>query len=73
MPSSAESRAESFRAAMEKMVHELDKRHLRPLQKASYVCMSKCCDTADDTAALQSCCHDCERKVQLAEKAGAYR
>lgn len=50
------------------MVNELDKRHLRPLQKQSYQCMAKCCDTADDTGALQSCCHDCERKVQLAEK-----
>ena len=68
MPPSAESRAESFRASMEKLVQELDKRHLRPLLKESYVCMSKCCDTAEDSAALQNCCHDCERKVQLAEK-----
>ena len=68
MPSSAEQRAESFRVAMQGVVDDLDKRHLRPLQKTSYECMARCCDTAEDTAALQNCCHDCERKVQLAEK-----
>jgi hypothetical protein len=51
------------------MVDELDKRHLRPLQKQSYQCMAKCCDSSDDAAALQRCTHDCERRVQLAEKA----
>ena len=68
MPSSAEQRAENFRVAMSKLVLELDIRHLRPLQRASFECMTRCCDTAEDTATLQNCCHDCERKVQLAEK-----
>ena len=39
--------------AMEKMVGNLDKSHLRPMQKASYLAMAKCCDTAATPAELQ--------------------
>jgi Eukaryotic protein of unknown function (DUF842) len=42
-----------FLQAMEKMVGVLDKSHLRPMQKDSYLCMSKCCDTAGTPADLQ--------------------
>jgi hypothetical protein len=39
--------------AMEKMVGVLDKSHLRPMQKESYLCMSRCCDSAAMPADLQ--------------------
>lgn len=53
---------------MERMIEVLDKKHLRPLQKDSYECMARCCDTAATTSDLQHCCQNCERKVQIAEK-----
>lgn len=39
--------------AMERLVGVLDKSHLRLLQKESYLCMAKCCDTANTPADLQ--------------------
>lgn len=41
---------------MEKMVGVLDKQHLRPMQKDSYLCMAKCCDSANTPADLQQWC-----------------
>lgn len=38
------------------MARSLDKAHLRPLQKESYLCMAKCCDTAQDPGQLQEWC-----------------
>eukprot|EP00889_Picochlorum_renovo_P004707 jgi/Picre1/31737/NNA_007088.t1 len=43
--SSAEKRADGLRQAMERMISVLDKNHLRHLQKESYMCMARCCDT----------------------------
>lgn len=54
---------------MEKMVGVLDKQHLRPLQKDSYLCMAKCCDAAGTPADLQQCCAGCEQTVRVAEQA----
>lgn len=54
--------------AMERMISVLDKNHLRHLQKESYMCMARCCDTSATAADLQHCCQECERKVQIAEK-----
>ncbi len=54
--------------AMERMISALDKNHLRNLQKESYMCMARCCDTAATAADLQHCCQECERRVQIAEK-----
>ena len=42
--------------AMEGMVSKLDKTTLRPLQKESYLCMAKCCDTAPGPSELQEWC-----------------
>jgi hypothetical protein len=53
---------------MERMISVLDKNHLRHLQKESYMCMARCCDTSATAADLQHCCQECERKVQIAEK-----
>ena len=53
---------------MERMIAVLDKSHLRNLQKQSYLCMASCCDASDSARSLQDCCHDCERRVQIAEK-----
>lgn len=39
--------------SMEKMVTRLDKDNLRPVQKESYLCMARCCDTAAGPAELQ--------------------
>ena len=51
------------------MVGILDKQSLRPLQKESYTCMAKCCDTAATPAELQQCCASCETLVRTAEQA----
>lgn len=40
--------------AMETMVASLDRDHLRPLQKESYLCMAKCCDSANTPADLKN-------------------
>lgn len=53
---------------MERMISVLDKSHLRKLQKDSYLCMASCCDSSDSARSLQDCCHQCERRVQIAEK-----
>lgn len=53
---------------MERMIAVLDKSHLRNLQKQSYLCMASCCDASDSARSLQDCCHECERRVQIAEK-----
>lgn len=58
-PAPGESRlltAVSALQAMEGMVSKLDKTTLRPLQKESYLCMAKCCDTAPGPQELQEWC-----------------
>ena len=47
---------------------QLDKGHLRPLQKNAYTCMAKCCDTAPTPHELQHCTAACEHKVQAANQ-----
>ena len=47
---------------------QLDKQAMRPLQKASFLCQAKCCDTAPSQAALQQCCGDCEQRVVVANQ-----
>lgn len=42
--------------AMEKMVTTLDKTHLRPVQKESYLCCARCCDKAAGPVELQQWC-----------------
>lgn len=54
--------------AVEHMVTHLDKAHLRPMQKDSYLCMAKCCETSPDTNSLQNCCNQCERGVVVAQQ-----
>lgn len=39
--------------AIEKMVVDVDKGHLRAMQKESYLAMARCCDTAAGPAELQ--------------------
>ncbi|PRW57344.1 hypothetical protein C2E21_4029 [Chlorella sorokiniana] len=62
---SAEARADGLRKAMEGMVDGLDRSMMRPLQKESYLCMAKCCDSAKDQAELQRCTASCEQRVQV--------
>jgi len=38
---------------MQRMLDSLDKNHLRPLQKATFLCNARCCDSAGDQKALQ--------------------
>jgi hypothetical protein len=40
--------------AVEIMISKLDKSLLRPMQKESYLCMSRCCDSAATPAELQN-------------------
>lgn len=54
--------------AMDTMISQLDKSSLRPMQKESYLCMSKCCDTSPTPNQLQQCCQQCERKVVSAQQ-----
>ncbi|EFN54999.1 hypothetical protein CHLNCDRAFT_134813 [Chlorella variabilis] len=63
-----ENRADGLRKSMEGMVDQLDKQAMRPLQKASFLCQAKCCDTAPSQAALQQCCGDCEQRVVVANQ-----
>ena len=42
--------------ATEVMARKLDRESLRPMQKESYLCMAKCCDTAPGPAELQEWC-----------------
>ncbi|KAL6780528.1 hypothetical protein F751_1365 [Auxenochlorella protothecoides] len=60
-----EQRADSLRQSMEKMVTRLDKDNLRPVQKESYLCMARCCDTAAGPAELQQCANRCEQGVHV--------
>jgi hypothetical protein len=53
---------------MEGMVDQLDKNHMRHLQKDSFLCQAKCCDSAPSQAALQQCCGDCEQRVIVANQ-----
>eukprot|EP00887_Chlorella_sp_A99_P007707 scaffold20.g7707.t1 len=63
---SPESRAEGLNQAVQKMVLQLEGSHLRPMQKESFLCSAKCCDTAPGPQELQQCINACERKVQVA-------
>ncbi|KAK2079220.1 hypothetical protein QBZ16_002911 [Prototheca wickerhamii] len=46
------------------MVVDLDKTTLRPVQKESYLCMARCCDSADSPVQLQQCVQRCEQSIQ---------
>lgn len=54
--------------AMDTMISQLDKSSLRPMQKESYLCMAKCCDSSPSPTQLQQCCQQCERKVVSAQQ-----
>lgn len=49
---------------MEQMVIGLDRSNLRPIQKESYLCMARCCDSADGPVQLQQCVQRCEQVIQ---------
>ena len=53
---------------MEGLVGQLDKKHMRPLQKAAYQCMAACCDSSAGQPELLQCTSACERKVQVANQ-----
>ena len=69
LPAHTAHAAYSALKAMEKMVAALDRGHLRPLQKESYLAMARCCDSAPGPAELQVCCQNAERAVRGAEQA----
>ena len=50
--------------SMEQMVVDLDKTTLRPVQRESYLCMARCCDSADSPVQLQQCVQRCEQSIQ---------
>lgn len=51
---------------MGKMLDDVDRQVMRPVQKASYTCSAKCCDTAKDTEALGACIDACHTKSEKA-------
>jgi hypothetical protein len=53
---------------MEAMVQQLDKGHMRPAQKESYLCSAQCCDSAGSQAELQQCVGACEQRVMVANQ-----
>jgi hypothetical protein len=42
---------------------ELKQRRFKPLQKAAYMCMAKCCDSDESQEALQQCFAQCNKPV----------
>mmetsp|Transcript_8234 Transcript_8234/g.10682 ORF Transcript_8234/g.10682 Transcript_8234/m.10682 type:complete len:146 (+) Transcript_8234:49-486(+) len=47
---------------------DLKQRRFKPLQKAAYLCMAKCCDSNDGQQALQTCFEQCNQPVQKASQ-----
>ena len=41
---------------LESLVTGIDKSHFRPLQKESFLCQARCCDSSANQAALQAWC-----------------
>ena len=41
---------------LESLVNDVDKSHFRPLQKESFLCQARCCDSARTQADLRNWC-----------------
>lgn len=41
---------------LDAVVTSVDKSHFRPMQKESFLCQARCCDTTSNQAALQAWC-----------------
>lgn len=54
--------------AVERLLTDLDKRHLRPMRKESFLCSAKCCDSATSNEQLQQCVNSCGAKVGKTEQ-----
>ncbi|CDW57293.1 DUF842 domain containing protein [Trichuris trichiura] len=53
-----------------KLIEDIDKTHIRPLQQKMYSCASKCCsDTSGNMQSVQTCISRCSSQT---EKIGAY-
>ncbi len=45
-----------FAQGLESLVNDVDKSHFRPLQKESFLCQARCCDSAQTQADLRNWC-----------------
>ena len=41
---------------LESLVSGIDKSHFRPMQKESFLCQARCCDSSADQGTLQAWC-----------------
>ena len=59
-----------LQSALSGVVESMEKSHLRPLQRASFVCSTECCDDTNSTQQnLQRCLQKCSVNVQRANQA----
>ncbi|EIE26502.1 hypothetical protein COCSUDRAFT_52353 [Coccomyxa subellipsoidea C-169] len=61
-----EEKAERYQKAMQKMVAELQHKHLNPLMKESFLCSAACCDIRNERE-LQICLDNCQQRAQAAK------
>lgn len=59
---------EKLRLAVESLITDIDKKHLRVLRKEGFLCSAKCCDSAPTHENLETCVQGCQKKVAGAEE-----
>ncbi|BDA40906.1 probable protein FAM136A [Coccomyxa sp. Obi] len=62
-----EEKAERYQKALLRMVGELQRKHINPLMKESFLCSAACCDLNDDRE-LQRCLDNCQQRAQAAKE-----
>jgi hypothetical protein len=53
-----------LQSAVDDMLGNLSKSHIRPIQQQSFLCMAKCFDSAPTDAQVQNCLNNCGQKAQ---------
>jgi len=56
-----------MQSAVEGMLEKIDRSHLRPMRRESFLCCAKCCESDSSNEELQRCVQSCQAKTAAVE------